>query len=79
MTPRATFQGMVGYSLRAGQIPFTDRILPAGRMLLMPDLNHLLVVWLLNYLVYFAKIIEERFRNLFVIVGKDEVGSFIPV
>ena len=39
MRPRATFQGMVEYSLRAGQNPFTGQTRPAGCMLPIPCLE----------------------------------------
>ena len=39
MRPRATLQGMVGYSLRAGHNPFTGQTRPATRMLPMPVLD----------------------------------------
>ena len=39
MRPQATLQGMVGYSLQAGQNPFRGRTRPAGRMLPMPGLH----------------------------------------
>ena len=38
MRPRATLQGEVGYTLRAGENPFSGWTRPAGRMLLMPGL-----------------------------------------
>ena len=60
------------YVMKYYQTQWTDNIMECR-------INEVRIIEEELYFVYFAEIMEERFRSLFVNAGKEKFGSFIPV